>query len=79
MKPYKKLLERNPFSNVTYQNSGMVLNGQGPGRHLLGGVLYLDLNTVLNKQGLDRRILSDELHRRPDVVKNEQLPSYLTR
>jgi hypothetical protein len=49
----------------------MVLNGQGPGRHPLGGVPYLDLDTVLSEQGSSRRILSDALHRRPGVVKNE--------
>jgi hypothetical protein len=34
---------------------------------------------VLNEQESDRRILSDALHHRPDVVKNEQGSSYLTR
>jgi hypothetical protein len=57
----------------------MVLNGQGSGRHPLGGVPYLDLDTVLNEQGLSRCILSDALHRRPGVVKNEQGSSHLTR
>jgi hypothetical protein len=57
----------------------MVLNGQGPGRHPLGGAPYLDLNTVLSEQGSGRRILSDALHRYPGVVKNEQGSSHLTR
>jgi hypothetical protein len=56
-----------------------VLNGQGPGRHSLGGAPYLDLDTVLNEQGSSHRILSDVLHRCPGVVKNEQVPSHLTR
>jgi hypothetical protein len=34
----------------------MVLNGQGPGRHPLGGAPYLDLDTVLNEQ--DRVVAS---------------------
>jgi hypothetical protein len=29
----------------------MVLNGQEPGRHTLGGAPYLNLDTMLNKQG----------------------------
>jgi hypothetical protein len=69
MKPHEKTLRRNPLSDAAYQNSGMVLNGQGPGRHPLGDAPYLDLDTVLNEQGLGRRILSDALHRRPGVVK----------
>jgi hypothetical protein len=47
------------------------INGQGPGRHPLGGAPYLDLDTVLSEQGSDRCILSDALHPRPGVVKNE--------
>jgi hypothetical protein len=57
----------------------MMLNGQGSGRHPLGGAPYLDLDTVLSEQGSDRRILSDVLHRRPGVVKNMQGSSHLTR
>jgi hypothetical protein len=49
MKPHEKSLGRNPLSDATYRNSGMVLNGQGPGRHPLGGAPYLDLDTVLNE------------------------------
>jgi hypothetical protein len=48
MKPYEKSLRHNPLSDAPYQNPGMVLNGQGPGRHPIGGALYLDLDTVLN-------------------------------
>jgi hypothetical protein len=71
MKPHEKSLGCNPLHDVTYQNPGMVLNGQGSGRHPLGGAPYLDLDTVLNEQGSGRRILSDALHRYPGVVKNE--------
>jgi hypothetical protein len=49
MKPLKKSLGRNPLSDAAYRNPGMVLNGQGPGRHLLGDASYLDLDTVLNE------------------------------
>ena len=35
MKPKRKSLGRNPLSDVPYRNLGMVLNGQGPGRHPL--------------------------------------------
>jgi hypothetical protein len=79
IKPHKKLLGRNSLSDASYQNPGMMLNRQGPGRHPLGGTLYLDLDTVISEQGLGRRILSDALHRRPGVVKNEQVSSHLTR
>jgi hypothetical protein len=49
MKPHEKSLGRNPLSDALYRNPGMVLNGQRPGRHLLGDALYLDLDTVLNE------------------------------
>jgi hypothetical protein len=39
---------RNPLSDALYRNSCKVLNGQGLGRHPLGGAPYLDLDTVLN-------------------------------
>jgi hypothetical protein len=79
MKPHEKILGSNPLSDAPYRNSGMVLNGQGPGCHPLGDAPYLDLDTVLNEQESGRRILSNALHRRPGVVKNEQGTSYLTR
>jgi hypothetical protein len=79
MKPHEKLLGRNPLSDASYRNPGMVLNGQGPGHHPLGDALYFDLDTVLNEQGSGHRILSDALHCRPGVVKNEQVSSHLTR
>jgi hypothetical protein len=75
MKPHEKSLGRNPLSDASYRNPGMVLNGQGPGHHPLGDVSYLDLD----EQGSGCHILSDALHRRLGVVKNEQGSSYLTR
>jgi hypothetical protein len=71
IKPHGKSLGCDPLSDASYQNPGMVLNGQGPSRHPLGDVSYLDLDMVLSEQESDRRILSDVLHRRPGVVKNE--------
>jgi hypothetical protein len=79
MKPHEKSLGHNPLNDAPYRNPGMMLNGQGPDRQLLGDASYLDLDTVLNEQGSDRRILSDTLHRRLGVVKNEQGFSHLTR
>jgi hypothetical protein len=49
MKPHKKSLGRNPLNDASYRNPGMMLNGQGPGRHPLGDTPYLDLDTVLNE------------------------------
>jgi hypothetical protein len=49
MKPHEKTLGRNSLSDAPYRNPGMVLNGQGPGRHPLGDARYLDLDTVLNE------------------------------
>jgi hypothetical protein len=79
MKPHQKSLGCNPLHDAPYQNPGMVLNGQGPGRHPLGGAPYLDLDKMLSEQGSGRRILSDALHHHPGVVKNEQGSSHLTR
>jgi hypothetical protein len=50
----------------------MVLNGQGSGRHPLGGVPYRDLDAVSSEQGSGRRFLSGALHRRSGVVTNVQ-------
>jgi hypothetical protein len=71
MKPHEKSLERNPLSDTSYQNPGMVLNGQGLDRHPLGGTLYPDLDTVLSEQGSGCRILSDALNHHPGIVRNE--------
>ena len=57
----------------------MVLNGQGPGRHPLGDAPCRDLGKVSSEQGSGRRFFSGALHRRPDVVKNEQGSSHLSR
>jgi hypothetical protein len=79
MKPHEKLLGCNPLSDAPYRNPGMVLNGQGSGRHPLRDAPYLDLDTVLSEQRSGRCIVSDALHRRSGVVKNEQGSSHLTR
>jgi hypothetical protein len=55
-------LGHNPLSSTPCQNPGMVLNGQRPDHHLIGGQPYLDPNRMLNKQGLGHHILSDVLH-----------------
>jgi hypothetical protein len=71
MKPHKKSLGRNPLTDASYQNSGMMLNRQGLDHHPLSVSPHLDLDTVLNEQGSGHHILSDVLHHRPGVVKNE--------
>ena len=78
MKPERKSLGRNPLSDAPYQNTGMVLNEQGPGRHPRD-VSCRDLDTVSSEQGSGRRILSGAPHRRPGVVKNEQGSSHQSR
>jgi hypothetical protein len=50
MKPHEKSLGHNSLSDASYRNPGMMLNGQGPGRHPLGDASYLDLDTMLNEQ-----------------------------
>jgi hypothetical protein len=72
-------IDKDPLSDAPYRNPAMVLNRQGSDRHPLGGTPYLDLDTMLNEQVSNRRILTDALHRRPNVVKNEQCSSHLTR
>jgi hypothetical protein len=49
MKSHEKSLGCNPLSDALYQNPAMVLNGQGPGCHPLGGTSYFNLDTVLNE------------------------------
>jgi hypothetical protein len=49
IKPHKKILGHKPPSDTSYQNPGMVLTGQGPGRHPLGDAPYLDLDMLLNE------------------------------
>jgi hypothetical protein len=56
----------------------MVLNGQGPGHHPLGGMTCRDLDVVSTEQGSSRRFLSGALHRRPGVVTNVQGSSHLS-
>ena len=48
----------------------MVINGQGPGRHLPKGASYRDLGMMIREQGSGRH-LNGALHLRPGVVKNE--------
>jgi hypothetical protein len=50
MKSRGKSLGRNPLSDMSYQNPGMMLNRQVPGRHPLGSTPYLDLDMVLSEQ-----------------------------
>ena len=64
MKSERKPLERNPLSDAPYRNPGMVLNGQGPGRHPRDAPCR-DLGMVSSNQGSGRRFLSGALHRRP--------------
>ena len=78
MKPERKSLGRNPLSDAPYRNPGMVLNGQGPGRHPRDAPCR-NLGMVSSNQGSGRRFLSGALHRRPGVVKNEQGSSHLSR
>jgi hypothetical protein len=56
----------------------MVLNGQGRGRHPLGGASCRDLDAVSSEQGSGRRFLSGTLHQRPSVVTNVQGSSHLS-
>jgi hypothetical protein len=76
MKPNRKPLVRNPLSDASYRS--IVLNGQGPGRHPLGGAPCRDLDALSSEQGSCRRFLSGALHRRPDVVTNVQGSSHLS-
>jgi hypothetical protein len=76
MKPKRKLLGRNPLSNTPYQNSRMVLNGQGLGQHSLGDASCRDLGTVSNEQGSGRCFLSVTLHQCLGVEKNVQGSSH---
>jgi hypothetical protein len=71
MKPHEKSLRRNPHSDASYRNPGMMLNEQETGHHTLDGTSYLDLDTVLSEQGSGHRILSDALHHCLSVVQNE--------
>jgi hypothetical protein len=78
MKPNIKSLGRNPLSDAPYRNLGMVLNGQGPERHPLGGMSCRDLDAMSSEQGSGHRFFSDALHRRPGVVTNVQGSSHLS-
>ena len=78
MKPKIIPLGRNPLSDASCRNLGMVLNEQGLGRHPCDAPCR-DLGTVSSEQGSGHRILSVAPHRRPGVVENEQGSSHLTR
>ena len=79
MTPERKPLGCNPLSDAPYWNPGMMLNGQGPGRHPLGDASCRDLGMVSSEQGSGHRFLSGALHRRLGIVKNEQGSSHLSR
>jgi hypothetical protein len=64
---------------VLNQNLGVVLNGQGPGCHLLSGAAYRDPGMMKNEHGSGRRNLSGTLHLCLGVVKNEQGSSHFPR
>ncbi|KAG2606474.1 hypothetical protein PVAP13_4NG172711, partial [Panicum virgatum] len=78
MKPIRNSLGCNPLSDAPHRNPGVVLNGQGPGRHPTNGASYHDLGTMISEQGSSRH-LSGALHLRPDVVINEQGSSHFPR
>ena len=78
MKPKRISLGRNPLSDAPYRNPGMVLNGQGLGRHPRDAPCR-DLGMVSSDQGSGGRILSGAPHRRSSVVQNEQGSSHLPR
>ncbi|KAG2645297.1 hypothetical protein PVAP13_2KG426005, partial [Panicum virgatum] len=69
---------RNRLSDALHRNPGVVINGQGPGRHSPKGASYHDLGTMISEQGSGRH-LNDALHLRPGVVKNEQGSSHFPR
>ncbi|KAG2578459.1 hypothetical protein PVAP13_6NG213203, partial [Panicum virgatum] len=78
MKPIKNSLGRNPLSDTLHWNPGVVISGQGPGRHPTNGVSYRDLGTMISEQGSGGH-LSGALHLRPGVVINEQGSSHFPR
>ncbi|KAG2629566.1 hypothetical protein PVAP13_3KG464903 [Panicum virgatum] len=50
LKPTRNSLGRNPLSDALHRNPGVVINGQGPGRHPPKGVSYRDLGTMISEQ-----------------------------
>ncbi|KAG2586003.1 hypothetical protein PVAP13_5NG004808 [Panicum virgatum] len=78
LKPIRNSLGCNPLSDALHRNPGVVINGQGPGRHPSKGVSYRDLGTMISEQG-SGRYLNGALHLRPGVVKNEQGSSHFPR
>ena len=51
LKPTRNSLGRNPFSDALHRNPGVVINGQGPGRHPPKGTSYRDLGTMISEKG----------------------------
>ena len=66
------------LSDAPHRNPGVVISGQGPGRHPTNGASYRDLGTMISEQGSGRH-LSGTLHLRPGVVINEQGSSHFPR
>jgi hypothetical protein len=62
MEPNRKPLGCNALRDASYRNRSMLLNGQGPGRHPLGGAPCRDLDAVSSEQGSGHRFLSGALH-----------------
>ena len=78
MKPIRNSLGRNSFSDTPHRNPGVVISGQGPGRHPTNGASYRDLGTMISEQESGRH-LSGTLHLRPGVVINGQGSSHFPR
>ena len=78
LKPTRNLLGRNPLSDALHWNPGVVISGQGPGRHPTNGASYRDLGTMISEQ-VSGGHLSGALHLRPGVVINEQGSSHFPR
>jgi hypothetical protein len=51
LKPTRDSLGCNPLNDALHRNPGVVLNGQGPGRHPLSGASYRDPGTIKMSKG----------------------------
>ena len=51
LKPTRNSLGHNPLSDALHRNSGVVINGQEPGRHPPKGTSYRDLGTMISEKG----------------------------
>ncbi|KAG2608426.1 hypothetical protein PVAP13_4NG319001, partial [Panicum virgatum] len=56
LKPTRNSLGRNPLSDALHRNPGVVINGQGPGRHPPKGASYHDLGTMIRSSHFPRRV-----------------------